>query len=143
MKRGKEAAGNFFLKKTAPFAFDGSLERGKRNEARALSLLEEMAKEGIFSRVTRASGKQNKSSGIDFWGTVTSTVEGQIPEEVRIPFLIKSSAEAAKETIRLGNAEGTKVAVLVVNDHRTDKSVTDEIRRKIEWYIQTTLTQPS
>ncbi len=66
-------------------------EIGKINEERALALLREMAEEGTFARVRRASKRQTHIRGIDMFGIVALNSTAFSEDELRIPFQIKSS----------------------------------------------------
>lgn len=121
-----------YLQNAMPYA-DGRRERGKENERRALTLLEELVGQGMLSSARRASGKQHRSDGIDFW--ITLPVEEYNPD-FRIPLQVKSSAEGAK----LAQTTHPKIPVIVVNPHRDDERIkTDVVKEAYKFTRDTTI----
>lgn len=70
---------------------ENSMAKGKVAEDKACNALHLLKEIGVFSQVSKSSGKQDRSHGIDFFATV------DLPEtQVKIPFQIKSSSLAAR-----------------------------------------------
>lgn len=121
---------------TANFFREDGRERGKENEGRALALLRELADEGTFIRVRRASKRQNLRRGIDMFGTVALTSNAFTTDEIQIPFQVKSSLRQGR--IFLGDHLQTlsrrKIIVVVVNESRSDKVIKESIQENV-WLL--------
>ena len=105
------------------------------NERRALLLFEELVDDSLFTRVRRASKKQN-TEGIDILAVVIS----RGGEEVHIPFQVKSSAAVARDEI-LANTQNTrmgKISYIVVNDNKSDEEIKKRIRRGVNIFLRIT-----
>ncbi len=111
-------------------------KKGTRNERRAFLLFQELATEGIFIKVKRASKKQNRGS-FDIFGIVGLVEEDQISQEVNIPFQIKSSVAQAKESeVRsANNPRKQEIMVVVVNDFRSDEDVKGYVKRAVGRFL--------
>ncbi len=131
-KRGLRTAKIAFLRKLDHHGTEETNSRGRKNEARALSLLREMVDEGVFCRVKKASKKQNKS-GIDLFGTVILSTDRLIPDEVQVPFQVKSSL-IGKSRFE-NDPKKPEVIVLVISSYSTNKQLKGTIRQEVERYL--------
>ena len=116
-----------YLWRHHPRVNHNSREIGKANQRRALSIIQNLVEEGVFSRVTNASGKQDKE-GIDLW---------LYPQDVdyRIPIQVKSCHDGMQEFIS-SRRKPEEIMVLVVNEHRNDEKIRAEFNKAVaRWKV--------
>ena len=104
------------------------VERGRKNEKRALRLMQELVNERMLKRVQKGTLKQDKA-GIDFWIYPISRTEG-----FRVPIQVKSSVQDAK-SFSSKRENPQEIAVVVVHDQLADKDVKESILRNMAIWI--------
>ena len=112
-----------------PAWVSNSYDRGHTNEKRALAILQLMADEGMIGRVKRATKKQN-TDGIDLWVYI-----GEEDNKIRIPLQVKSSEKAAKDYMQKLRRPH-EIAVVVVNEKRSNREIKRKLRRDIILWLQ-------
>lgn len=125
MKERKQLTqGSRFLQ-SFKLAKEGDYERGAESEKRALEILNKCAEAGLFLKVSRASKKQDKKQGIDFFGHIESG-----DEVLKIPFQIKSSYLGAVKFTQESRDKIHKknIVTLIANKYRSEKDILEQIR---------------
>ena len=112
-----------------PAWVSNSFDRGRTNEKRTLVILQLMADEGTISHVKCATKKQN-TEGIDLWVYI-----GEEDNKIRIPLQVKSSEKAAKDYMQKLRRPH-EIAVVVVNEKRSNGEIKRKLRRDIILWLQ-------
>ena len=126
-REGNIASSREFFREVSRERFN-VVERGRKNEKRALNLMRELVNERKLKKVKKATLRQDKA-GIDFWIYPISRTEG-----FRVPIQIKSSAQDAK-SFSSKRDRPQEIAVVVVHDQLADNEVKESILRNMAVWI--------
>ena len=134
----KEVPSRTFLRNQEPFATEDGYEKGRENERRAKSIFEELAEEGFFLRIRKASKQQKNKLGINFIAVMLIDTSEPNPEELHIPFNIKSSAGAVSGAVsgNKNNAKKQGIIYIVVNPDRMDDTIKNDIRKRTKYHLK-------